>query len=287
MRYPIGRTLASLAILAALAWATNQTLHRLMAGTPAIDVLHSLYLAPSWTMHPGLPMQVATIILVIGLILIARTLWASRHRRDGHEHGSARWAYPTTLWPLAAWRKRNNILLGRWPRTRISIPRKRFQRHQRNTNTCHVGIAGAGKTRNIVIPNLLNPTGCSYLVTDPKGELLRQTGTWFDSRGYRIRVLNLVTPTESDSINLLAYLRPGREPEDIDLLIRNFIANTRERQQAGGGDAQFFEAQNANSLPPSPPSSTPPIPPQIGTWARSSICSCKPAPPKPPTSPTP
>ena len=64
----------------------------------------------------------------------------------------------------------------------------------RNKNVLVIGGSGSGKTQNVITPNLLQcmsedyPT--SFVVTDPKGEIVEDVGTALRRQGYEIRVFN-------------------------------------------------------------------------------------------------
>jgi type IV secretion system protein VirD4 len=75
-----------------------------------------------------------------------------------------------------------------------------------NNNVLVVGASGAGKTRGIVIPNLLQATG-SYVVTDPKGNLYYKYGDYLRKRGYDVKKLDFTNPADSLHYNFFAYIR--------------------------------------------------------------------------------
>ena len=56
---------------------------------------------------------------------------------------------------------------------------------QLNNNVVVVGTSGAGKTRSIVKPNILQATG-SYVVSDPKGCLAKELGPYLKAKGYNV-----------------------------------------------------------------------------------------------------
>lgn len=70
------------------------------------------------------------------------------------------------------------------------------------------------------------------MVTDSKGALLESCGQALIDSGHKIRSLNLIDLAASDTFNPMAYLRPGHEPEDVQLMVRNIITNT-ETDAAG------------------------------------------------------
>ena len=77
---------------------------------------------------------------------------------------------------------------------------------KRNNNVLVIGASGAGKTRTVVIPNLLQATG-SYVVSDPKGSLYKEYGPYLESKGYEVRLLNFTNPSKSIGYNFFDYIR--------------------------------------------------------------------------------
>lgn len=93
-----------------------------------------------------------------------------------------------------------------------------------NNNVLIIGGSGAGKTFYEVKPNLMEmPRDCSFVITDPKGEILRSCGQMLKDNGYQIKVLNLLEMEKSDCYNPFFYIR---EETDVIKLITNLIANT-------------------------------------------------------------
>lgn len=86
------------------------------------------------------------------------------------------------------------------------------------------GGSGAGKTFYEVKPNLMQmPHHCSFICTDPKGEILRSCGQMLKDNGYNVKVINLLEMDKSDRYNPFSYIR---EETDIVKLITNLISNT-------------------------------------------------------------
>lgn len=94
--------------------------------------------------------------------------------------------------------------------------------HKRNLNVLVVGGSGAGKTRGYAKPNIMQ-ANCSYIVTDPKGEILRSTGHLLKTKGYDVRVFDLITPEASMCYNPFRYIS---DDKDVLKLISNLIKNT-------------------------------------------------------------
>ena len=88
-----------------------------------------------------------------------------------------------------------------------------------------VGGSGSGKTRFFCKPNIYS-ANCSYLITDPKGELLRAAGALLAAQGYEVRVFNLIDPSQSDGYNPFSYIHSEK---DVLTLIDNLIKNTTPR----------------------------------------------------------
>ena len=82
---------------------------------------------------------------------------------------------------------------------------------KRNNNVLVVGTSGAGKTRGIVSPNLMEATG-SYIVSDPKGSLYGKYKRYLEERGYEVKKLDFTDPLNSVHYNFLSYIK---EPKDI------------------------------------------------------------------------
>ena len=143
------------------------------------------------------------------------------NKRTGEEYGSAKWGDAAAL--NRKYRdKAGNIILSQ----HISMGLD-GRRHKRNLNVIVVGGSGAGKTRGYVLPNIME-CNCSYIIADPKGEILRKTGGLLEKEGYEICILNLVDLEKSDCYNPIAYLRSDH---DALKLVTNLIKNTNEKGQ--------------------------------------------------------
>lgn len=197
----------------------------------------------------GLSLDSADLLAGGVVVLFAAAGWCTyllgRPQRAGAEHGSARWGRLRDLRPFMDPDIERNIWLTR--EHRIRIARAARPEHQRNLNVFCIGGSGTGKSRFFVMPNLERGLS-SVVVTDPKGELLRQCRPGLEEKGFRVRVLNLIDFTASDGFNPLSYLRPGHEPEDVALLVRTIIANTSTPGQKPSGGDPFWERAEAALL---------------------------------------
>ncbi len=156
--------------------------------------------------------------LVVYAFAVVMIISSKQNRRPGEEHGSARWGDPRQLDRKYHDKdpKRNAILTQH---LRMSL---NSRQHFRNLLQIVVGGSGAGKTRYIVKPNIYE-ANASYIATDPKGELARDSISLLLREGYTVKVFDLVDPDRSDCYNPFHYIR---NDADVLKLIANFIRNT-------------------------------------------------------------
>lgn len=179
--------------------------------------------------------------MLVGLLLygcgIALYYSSRENRRPGEEYGSAKWGSPKELNRkyMDHQHKEANIILTQHVRLGMD-----GYKTQRNMNILVIGGSGSGKTRYFCKPGLYS-ANCSYLITDPKGELLRSSGGLLLSLGYEVRVFNLIDPEQSDCYNPFVYVR---EEKDVLSLIDNLIKNTTPRN-ASSNDPFWEKAEVA------------------------------------------
>ena len=160
---------------------------------------------------------ILVLLLCYGLA-IGIYLSTQRNYRRREEHGSAQWGSPVQVNRKYADKvpTRNKILTQN-----VSVGLD-GRKHRRNLNTLVCGGSGAGKTRFFAKPNLCQANS-SYVVLDPKGELLRDTGNLLSAKGYDIKVLDLINMEKSHCYNPFVYLRSDN---DIQRLVTNLFKNT-------------------------------------------------------------
>ena len=187
-----------------------------------------------WTAHTPKFMLVSLIIYAFGIALYYS---GRENRRPGEEYGSAKWGDPKALCQkyMDHQHKEANIILTQ--RVRLGMD---GYKTQRNINILVICGSGSGKTRYFCKPGLYS-ANCSYLVTDPKGELLKAAGGLLLSLGYEVRVFNLIDPEQSDCYNPFVYVR---EEKDVLSLIDNLIKNTTPRN-ASSNDPFWEKAEVA------------------------------------------
>ena len=183
-----------------------------------------------WCENSGKCILVFLVLYVCGLLFY----FGSRpNTRDGEEHGSAKWGAAKEI--NKSLKQEKNFVLSK--KLRLGMD---SYKHYRNLNTFVLGGSGAGKTRFVALPNILE-ANCSYVITDPKGEILANTGYYLLEQGYDVRVFNLVDMEASDGYNPFMYLR---DDKDVLKLITNLIRNTTPKG-ASSNDPFWEKAETA------------------------------------------
>ena len=184
---------------------------------------------------------------ILGAVFVRLAVYVkgknAKKYRKGIEYGSARWGTAADIAPyidpVSDW----NIPLTRTESLTMTS-RPKDPKTARNKNILVIGGSGSGKTRFFVKPSIMQMHS-SYVITDPKGQLLKETGKMLlhgapkldengkpvrDKRGkviyepYRIKVLNTINFSKSMKYNPLAYVRSEK---DILKLVNVIIANTK------------------------------------------------------------
>ena len=146
----------------------------------------------------------AITLIVFVCLLIVAFAWSMRNEQNkkfkskkGIEHGSARWATTSEMQDFKAKQFEENFLLSK--NSAISIPKIQKTKFQeithtgvsdRNKHILVVGGSGAGKTFNVVGPNILQAE-YSYISTDPKGDTVKKYGPYLLSKGYKLKIVNI------------------------------------------------------------------------------------------------
>lgn len=161
-------------------------------------------------------------VLLLCLLIYgcAFTLYISSkgNYRRGEEHGSAKWGSPKFVnKKYYQTPKENNKLLTQ--NVAIGLNAKK---HRRNLNILVCGGSGAGKTRFFCKPNIMQ-CNTSFVVLDPKGEIVRDTGKLLEKKGYEIKVLDLINMEKSHCYNPFVYLKSDN---DVQKLVTNLFKST-------------------------------------------------------------
>ncbi len=163
---------------------------------------------------------------VIRLAIYVKSKNAKKFRKDT-EYGSARWSTHEDIAPYMDKDFRNNIILTKTEGLTMNS-RPKDPKTARNKNVLVIGGSGSGKTRYLLKPNLMQCDSetypCSFVVTDPKGEILNSCGKLLLRNGYEIRVLNTINFKKSMRYNPFEYIHSEK---DILKLVTTLIANTK------------------------------------------------------------
>ena len=158
------------------------------------------------------------ILLMCYLLAIGIYFSSQRNYRRREEHGSAKWGNKKMIdKKYKQSPKFNNKLMTQ--NVCIGLNAKK---HRRNLNTLVCGGSGAGKTRFFCKPNLMQ-CNTSFVILDPKGEILRDTGNLLKEKGYEIKVLDLITMERSHCYNPFVYLN---NDNDVQKLVTNLFKST-------------------------------------------------------------
>ena len=169
--------------------------------------------------------------LVCGLLLRFAVYMKGKNAkkyRHNIEYGAARFGTAEDIRPYIDPKFQNNVILTQTERLTMDS-RPKNAKTARNKNVLIVGGSGSGKTRFFIKPNLMQ-LHSSYVVTDPKGQLVLETGRLLERAGYKISVLNTINFKKSMHYNPFAYIHSEK---DILKLVNCLIANTTGSGQKG------------------------------------------------------
>ena len=215
---------------------------RLTPGDKFLDRFRLLSVGFSAAFQSWLP-SLYPVDLLIGLcagVLLALAVWVKRQNakkfRRNVEHGSARWGTAKDIAPFMDPDPANNIILTKTEQITMNN-RPKDPTTSRNKNVVVIGGSGSGKTRFVIKPNLLQCTSemypCSFVVTDPKGDIVVDVGNVLLQNGYQIRVLNTINFKNSMHYNPFAYIHSEK---DILKLVDCLIINTTDKSKTGGDE---------------------------------------------------
>ncbi|MFV0497567.1 MAG: VirD4-like conjugal transfer protein, CD1115 family [Candidatus Fimivivens sp.] len=229
-------------------WYVNRVSEQIRIALKSGSLLHNAFkealsqmiYRPFKLSNNGVDMAAATAVLIV---LIVAIFQRRKVFRSGEEYGSARFGTKRDIKPLIDPDPDKNIILTETERLSMSgrMKRTKTEDYNRNKNVLVIGGAGSGKTRYFVKPNLLQMHS-SYVVTDPKGTLLRECGHAFEANGYQIRVLNLNETDgmrQSQGYNPFNYIH---SEADILKLVDVLMANTNGENQKASSNDPFWQS---------------------------------------------
>ncbi|MGT2637029.1 VirD4-like conjugal transfer protein, CD1115 family [Streptococcus ratti] len=179
-----------------------------------------------WTSGP-----LAFLSVLVGFsfgMLIYLKIKLDGNYRYGEESGSARFANPSELKKFQDTEPTNNMIFSKEAHLGLFNKRLPFE-SQLNKNVLVVGLPGDGKTYTYVKPNLMQMNS-SYVVTDPKGLLVREVGTMLKENGYQIKIFDLVNLINSDMFNPFTYMTSEL---DIDRITEAIVEGTKKGDREG------------------------------------------------------
>lgn len=190
--------------------------------------------------------QTASAAFVTAVISLAVYTNERKKKRmlPGREEGSARWnedlagynrVYTDPKGKASRKGSKNMILTSE---VFLSMDGRQTMR---NNNILVIGGSGAGKSRFFVKPNILQ-ANCSFIITDPSGELLESTGHFLEQSGYRVKIFNLVEMQYSDHYNPFCYIR---DDNGVLMMITCLMQNTTP---AGASKGDQFWEQSVTTL---------------------------------------
>lgn len=192
-----------------------------------LEILSRLVNAPlsvRWTADAP---KLVLIVSILYPMLVVYYLTEQADLRPGAEYGTARWGNARALNRKYQDRRHpaNNYIFTQNVKMGMDT-----HKHRHNLNVIVIGGSGAGKTRFYVKPNLLQSVG-SYIILDPKGEILRDLGGMFESQGTAVTVIDLVH--FKGHYNPMAYLETD---EEAIKLAHAIVHNTKPKDAVGSAD---------------------------------------------------
>lgn len=148
--------------------------------------------------------------------------------RHGEEHGSARYAKPKEILRFSDPDEQNNKILTY--HAHMGLHNKNLpQNAQTNKNDLVLGDTGAAKTLAYVMPNIMQ-MNATYIITDPKGLLIHETGQMLSQGGYKIKIFDLDKLSNTDTFNVFAYIKTEL---DIDRVLEAITEGTKKSDNQG------------------------------------------------------
>ena len=166
--------------------------------------------------------SIKTIIILVCIYIFAISIYEStkKNYRRREEHGSAKWGIANVInkkymqKPL----KNNKIL------TQNVAIGLNGRKHRRNLNVLICGRKSVQVRLDFIgKPNVMQCGDSSYVILDPKAEILRDTGNLLEKKGYEVRVLDLINMEKSHCYNPFKYLRTDN---DVQRLVTNIFKST-------------------------------------------------------------
>lgn len=177
------------------------------------------------TICPSTARSLGICLFIYGLA----ALWIisdQRNYRFNEEYGSAKWA---SLREISAIIRSPHVYKNLLLTKNLRLGTDNVFQHNLALNVCLIGSPGTGKSRYFIMPNIIQMLG-SYIILDPSGELLANTGDMLERHGYRIRVLNLKEPEKSDLFNPFAYVHSSLDVMNLAEILWKATTDTQAQK---------------------------------------------------------
>lgn len=148
--------------------------------------------------------------------------------RQGEEQGSARFATLKEMKRFEDKEVEKNMIFTKQVKMGLFNFRLAYN-VQLNKNVIVIGLPGDGKTFTFVLPNLMQ-LNSNFVVTDPKGNLVHETGKMLERNGYAVKIFDLIRLKNSDRFNPFYYMNSEL---DIDRISEAITEGTKKSEQMG------------------------------------------------------
>lgn len=190
----------------------------------ALHIMDGLTMAFENIMPSFHPIDLLVGVAVAAIIRLAVYVKGKNAKkfRKNLEYGSARWGTREDIAPFMDPVFENNIILTQTESLMMSN-RPKDPKNARNKNVLVIGGSGSGKTRFFVKPQIMQ-LHSSYVVTDPKGQVVCEVGKLLERNNYKIKIFNTINFKKSMHYNPFAYIHSEK---DILKLVTTLITNTK------------------------------------------------------------
>lgn len=183
------------------------------------EVLDKLYVITTPVIFNSKTITTSLFVGIFSWLIMESIISQNKKNLQEDTYGSAEWENPKLTKKYCDEGLEKNQIF-----TATEMFSKNMKVSKRNRHLVLVGRPGCGKSRYYFKVNLLNADGETLIVTDPKGELVRDCGMSLINLGYDIRVLNLVDKSKSDHFNPLMYIKKINKTIDNSLETQEWIA---------------------------------------------------------------
>ncbi len=207
-----------------------------LSGEAVAKVVYMMQYMEYFLYHPWPTFSLKEFLYGVGVAFIiaaykqSQTWKKKNFRQRGKEYGDARWGTRKEIEPYIDKEFSNNIIFSETEFLTMNCQRMPDPKYNRNQNIEVIGGSGSGKTRFVVKPNLMQ-LHSSYVVTDPKGTLIKECGRLFKKAKYKIKVVNTINFAESMHYNPFVYIKSEK---DILTFATTLVTNLKSKKNDTG-----------------------------------------------------